>query len=148
MSTTGKRKNSAAKRKKPRILTGGGASVAGVNELLGPAAPDRPFDPDVLRRAREIAGDYQIVVRHEDGEYVGRGLEMPECIGTGATPGKCVENARELMTTAVAVMLEAGDTPPPPAFEGARTEQVNMRLKDAEEHQQLQHRRHEKKDKN
>ena len=35
---------------------------------------------------------------------------------------------REALAVAVATLLEAGDVPPPPASEGKRTEQVNVRL--------------------
>jgi predicted RNase H-like HicB family nuclease len=116
MPTTGKRKGSPRKRKD---------------------AVRRPFDADLLARARSIAEGYQIVVRREDDQYVGRGLEMPECIGTGPDPRACVEDARELMTTAVAVLLENGQSPPPLASEGARTEQVNIRFS-AEEKLELE----------
>ena len=88
----------------------------------------RPFAPGVLRRARAIVDAYQVVVRIEDGEYVGRGLEYPECIGIGATAAAAVEETRAAMVAGVAVMLERGQSPPPPASEGARTEQVNIRF--------------------
>ena len=107
MRTTGKRKSGSAGRK---------------------AAIDRPFDPDILRRARAIVDTFQIVVRVEDGEYVGRGLELPESMGVGADPKACVEETRAVMTSVVAFMLESGQSPPPPASEGARTEQVNIRF--------------------
>jgi hypothetical protein len=91
-------------------------------------AIDRPFDREVLRRARQVVDAYQIVVRVEDGEYVGRGLELPESIGVGGDAKACVEEARAVMTTVVAYMLEGGQSPPPPASEGVRTEQVNIRF--------------------
>jgi predicted RNase H-like HicB family nuclease len=89
---------------------------------------DRPFDPEILRRAREVADAYQIVLWTADGEYYGRGLEMPGAMGDGNTPDECVANTRQAITVAVAAMLEAGEAPPQPASEGARTEQVNIRL--------------------
>lgn len=91
-------------------------------------AIDRPFDPAILRRAREIASTYQIVIHFEDGEYYGRGLEMPHVMNDGKTPDECVEKTRDILTTAVAYMLEKGRTPPAPASEAFRTEQVNIRL--------------------
>ena len=91
-------------------------------------AIDRPFDPTVSKRAREIADRYQVVVRYEDGEYYGRGLELPGAMDDGKTPDECVTNTREAMVAVVAYMLEEGQTPPLPASEGARTEQVNVRL--------------------
>src|SRR5438067_1003426 len=89
---------------------------------------DRPFDPVLLGKARQIAARYQIIIKHEDGEYYGRGLELPNVMEDGRTPDECVRKTREILTTAVAVMLEDGDAPPAPASEGVRTEQVNIRL--------------------
>lgn len=69
-----------------------------------------------------------MVVRCEDGEYYGRGLELPGAMDDGSTPDECVTHTREAMVAMVAYMLEEGRMPPPPASEGARTEQVNVRL--------------------
>jgi predicted RNase H-like HicB family nuclease len=88
----------------------------------------RPFDSGVLRRAREIAARYKIVVWFEDGEYYGRGVELPNAMNDGPTAAACVENVRAILATTVATLLEAGETPPPPAAEGVRSEQVNVRL--------------------
>jgi predicted RNase H-like HicB family nuclease len=88
----------------------------------------RPFDPEILKRARKIAESYQIVLHYEDGEYYGRGLEFPTAMNDGKTPDECVKATRDILTTAVASMLEAGDTPPPPVSDQKRTEQVNVRL--------------------
>jgi hypothetical protein len=89
----------------------------------------RPVAPAVLRRAKAIIDAYQVVVRIEDGEYVGRGLEYPEAIGVGpSAAAAAVEETRAAMVAGVAVMLERGQYPPPPASEGARTEQVNIRF--------------------
>lgn len=92
------------------------------------AAVDRPFDPALLRRAREVANGYQIIIQFEDGTYYGRGLELPDVMNDGKTPDECVENTRDILTTAVAYMLEKGQVPPAPAGENKRTEQVNIRL--------------------
>jgi predicted RNase H-like HicB family nuclease len=89
---------------------------------------DRPFDPAILRRARELADAYQIILQFEDGLYYGRGLEMPTVMSHGRTPDQCVRATRDTLTTAVAYMLEEGQTPPAPAAENKRTEQVNVRL--------------------
>ena len=91
-------------------------------------AIDRAVDPAILKRAREIAERYQVVIGHEDNEYFGRGLELPGAMDDGKTPDECVTNTREAMVAMVAYMLEEGRTPPAPASEGARTEQVNVRL--------------------
>ena len=88
----------------------------------------RPFDPALLARAREIAAGYQIVVWFEDGEYYGRGVELPWSFGDGPTPGECVAQTREALVTTVATMLEDGEPPPPPASEQKRTEQINLRV--------------------
>jgi len=96
--------------------------------------PDRPFDPSLLDRARAIASRYQIVVHFEDGEWYGRGLELPMAMNDGETPDACIANTRAILTTAVAVMLEDGQTPPRPAAsaEPVRSQQVNVRLTDDE----------------
>lgn len=89
---------------------------------------DRPFDADLLRRAGEIANQYQIILQYEDGEYYGRALEMPGVMNHGRTPDACVANTRDILQTTIAHMLETGQTPPPPASEGRRSEQINVRV--------------------
>jgi predicted RNase H-like HicB family nuclease len=89
---------------------------------------DRPFDAAILRRAREIADAYQIILQFEGGLYYGRGLEMPTVMNHGKTPDECVRETKDALTTAVAYLLEKGETPPAPASENKRTEQVNVRL--------------------
>src|SRR5258706_3436155 len=91
-------------------------------------AIDRPFDPALLRRAREMVEAYQIILHFEDGLYYGRGLELPTVMNHGKTPDACVRATREILTTAVAYMLECGQGPPSPASENKRTEQINVRL--------------------
>jgi predicted RNase H-like HicB family nuclease len=91
-------------------------------------AISRPFDPELLRRARKIADSYQIVIHFEDGDYYGRGVELPNVMNDGKTPDECVEATRDILTTTVAYMLENGQTPPAPASENKRTEQINVRL--------------------
>jgi predicted RNase H-like HicB family nuclease len=77
---------------------------------------DRPFDPAVLRRARQVAEAYQIVLRVEDGQYVGRALELPTAMGVGRSPNACVKATREMLVTTVAYLLETGQAPPAPEF--------------------------------
>lgn len=91
-------------------------------------AIDRPFDPALFKRAKALAEAYQIVLHAEDGEYYGRGLEMPFVMSDGRTPDACVEATRGALTAAVATMLERGEVPPSPASEQRRSEQVNVRL--------------------
>ena len=87
-----------------------------------------PFDKGILAAARRIVEAYDIVLRREDGEWYGRALEYPEAMGDGKTVEQCVTATRKALLAAVATMLEAGQTPPSPARQGMRTEQVNVRL--------------------
>lgn len=88
----------------------------------------RPFDPEILKRAREIVERYEVVVWVEDGEWYGRGVELPNVMNDGKTPEECVANTRDILASTVAYLLEAGEVPPAAAREGIRTEQVNVRL--------------------
>jgi predicted RNase H-like HicB family nuclease len=114
MVTSGKRKSGAGERSGARR-----------------GAIDRPFAAAVLRRAREVVGQYQITLWFEDGQYWGRCVEL-ECIGDGKTPDACVRATRGAAGAVGAYMLEQGEQPPLPAREGVRTEQVNVRLSVAE----------------
>jgi hypothetical protein len=46
----------------------------------------------------------------------------------GPTLPRCARSTLDATALAVATMLEAGDTPPPPAREGKRDQQINIRL--------------------
>jgi predicted RNase H-like HicB family nuclease len=92
------------------------------------APVDRPFAPALLARARKIVAGYQVLLWFEDGDWYGRGLELPTVLNDGKSPGKCVQNVQDAMVTTVAWMLEAGKQPPAPASQNLRTEQVNVRL--------------------
>jgi predicted RNase H-like HicB family nuclease len=89
---------------------------------------DRPFATDVLQQATAIVADYQIILTSEEGQWYGRGLELPHVYGDGSTPEKCIADARQALTAAVAYLLEQGQSPPLPAKQGKRTTQVNVRL--------------------
>jgi predicted RNase H-like HicB family nuclease len=91
-------------------------------------AIDRPFPAELLRKARIVAESYQIILHEEDGEYYGRAVEMPNVMNDGKTPDQCVKATREILTTAIAYMLESGRVPPPAATENKRTEQINVRV--------------------
>jgi predicted RNase H-like HicB family nuclease len=91
-------------------------------------AIDRPFDPKLLRQAREIADTYHLILHFEDGDYYGRALEMPGVMNDGKTPDECVEKTRDILTTAIAYLMEKGEPVPTSASENTRTEQVNVRL--------------------
>ena len=91
-------------------------------------AIDRPFSRAVLQEAKRIADTYQVILNGEEGHWYGRGLELPNVFGDGKTVSQCMEDTREALCGAVAYMLEQGQKPPTPAKEGARTQQVNVRL--------------------
>jgi predicted RNase H-like HicB family nuclease len=94
--------------------------------------PARPFDPAIWAEAERIAADYEIVMWFEEGEWYGHGLELPNTYGDGKTPAVCIRSVRAGLVATVACMLEDGERPPVPAREGARTEQINIRLTPAE----------------
>jgi predicted RNase H-like HicB family nuclease len=87
-----------------------------------------PFDKSILADAERLVDAYDIVMRREEGEWVGHALEYPEAIGVGKTVGRCMEETRKSLLAGVASMLEDGDTPPIPARQNVRSEQVNLRL--------------------
>jgi predicted RNase H-like HicB family nuclease len=89
---------------------------------------NRPFSDEILRQARAIAQGFQIIIEFEDGEYYGRGVELPNVMADGKTPDECVSAIRDALTTGVAFLLENGEQPPPPASENLRTEQINVRV--------------------
>lgn len=89
---------------------------------------NKPFNKNVLDAAKKIAEKYEVIISFENGEWYGRGLEMPNVFGDGKTPNECVENTREGLISTVAHLMEQGEVIPAPASEGKRTEQVNIRL--------------------
>jgi predicted RNase H-like HicB family nuclease len=95
-------------------------------------AIDRPFDPKFLKQATTMASRYQVVLQFEEGEYFGRSLEMPLVMGDGKTADECVASVREALAVTIAYMLEEGQTPPAPAAEQTRSQQVNIRLTSSE----------------
>ena len=93
-----------------------------------PDALRRPFAPSVLAKAKTIAHAYQVLIWFENGEYYGRGLELPFTAADGATPQACFENVREAMVGTIAHMLERGDPHPRPVSDAERTEEISVRL--------------------
>ena len=79
-------------------------------------AVDRPFAPDVLARARQVAAEYQVVMWFEDGEFYARGVELPATLADGRSADECMANVRQAFAVTVATMIEDGDTPPSPAL--------------------------------
>jgi predicted RNase H-like HicB family nuclease len=89
---------------------------------------NKPFNRNVLVTAKKVAEKYGVILSFENGEWYGRGLEMPNVFGDGKTPDECVENTKNGLISAVAHLLEQGEVIPAPASERKRTEQVNIRL--------------------
>jgi predicted RNase H-like HicB family nuclease len=79
-----------------------------------------------------MSARYQVILQIEDGEFLGRCLEMPLVMGDGKTADACVKNVRDALAATIAYMLEEGQSPPAPASEQTRTQQVNIRLTGAE----------------
>lgn len=78
--------------------------------------------------AERLVKQYQVVLHCEDDHWYGRGLEFPKVFGDGATAEACLANTREAMQGVVAFLIESGKSPPAPAREGTRRQQVNVRL--------------------
>ena len=91
-------------------------------------AVDRPFDKAILAKARRIADQYQIVLKFEDDEWYGHGLELPGARGDGKTAAAAVADTRDALATMVAYMIEEGQAIPTPASEGNRSVQINIRV--------------------
>jgi predicted RNase H-like HicB family nuclease len=92
-------------------------------------ALDRPFNPKVLRHARELANKYRILLEPDDElGFMGRAVEMPFVFGDGKTPDSCVEQTRHALIAAIATLLEMNQTPPLPAAENRRVAQINLRV--------------------
>ena len=89
---------------------------------------NKPFKNVILATAKKVAEKYEVILSFENGQWYGRGLEMPNVFGDGKTPDECVENTRNGLIAAVAHLLEQGEVIPAPANQGKRTEQVNVRL--------------------
>jgi predicted RNase H-like HicB family nuclease len=91
---------------------------------------DRPFAPDVWRRARQIASRYSLVLEPEPQVgYVGSALELPNVFADGKTPDACVKQTVDAVTGVVARMLELGKAPPVPAKDAEQRDvQLNIRV--------------------
>ncbi|MFN0131846.1 MAG: plasmid mobilization protein [Phycisphaerales bacterium] len=77
----------------------------------------------------KLASEYQfVIVRDPDMGYFGRTVEMPFAMSDGHTVAKCMASTLEATASGIATMLERGETPPSPAREGKRDQQVNLRL--------------------
>jgi predicted RNase H-like HicB family nuclease len=85
-----------------------------------------------VARARSIAEKYQMIIWQQDGEYYGRGVELPFAFGDGKTVEQCAKDTREAFVATVASLLQDGFQPPAPATEGKRDQQINIRLSSVE----------------
>ena len=89
---------------------------------------DRPFDSAAWSEAERLVCQYQVVLHCEDDHWYGRGLEFPKVFADGENADECVAETRKAMQGVVAFLIESGKSPPAPAREGARLQQVNVRL--------------------
>lgn len=89
---------------------------------------NRPFSGKLLTAAKKFVDKYKIILVKQEGEWYGRGMEMPNVFADGKTPDECIKNTREALIAAAAYLLEQGEAVPAPATAGRRTEQVNVRL--------------------
>jgi predicted RNase H-like HicB family nuclease len=90
--------------------------------------PDRAFDSVAWSEAGRLVLQYQVILHCEDDHWYGRGLEFPKVFADGETADECVAETRKAMQGVVAFLIESGKSPPAPAREGARHQQVNVRL--------------------
>ena len=90
---------------------------------------DKPFDQEILNKARKRAKEYHIVLEQNPKlGFIGSSVELPNVFADGKTADACYEAVQEALTAAVATMLECGQRPPVPASAKKRTLQVNIRL--------------------
>lgn len=76
-----------------------------------------------------MAGQYGLVIAADpDVGYLGRTIEMGMVMGHGRTVESCATATLDATTIAIATMLESGQSPPAPAREGKRDQQINIRL--------------------
>jgi len=69
-----------------------------------------------------------VIEEDQDEGYIGSTIELPLVMGGGKTIAACAKNVLEATTAVIATILEAGETPPAPARDGKRDQQVNIRL--------------------
>ena|SRR5688500_6150840 len=93
-------------------------------------ALDRPFEPGVWSRAREIAASYSLILEPDpDVGYVGSAIELPNVFADGKTADACVRETLAALAGVVGRMLELGHTPPAPAKDAEQRDvQLNIRV--------------------
>jgi predicted RNase H-like HicB family nuclease len=95
-----------------------------------PASAKRPFAAEIAAAAKRAIAQYQVSIWFDEDEnrYYACGIELPLVMGDGKTPEECLKNTRQALFVIVATMIESGESPPLPAKEGKRDQQVNIRL--------------------
>lgn len=75
----------------------------------------RPFDAEVVTRARDLCGRYEIEVEPDTGAngYVGRVKALPTVFGCGQSAAEAGSTTRELLQWTLAYLIEAGRPLPP-----------------------------------
>jgi predicted RNase H-like HicB family nuclease len=110
-------------------MTSSGSSASSRRSSKGRRRLDRPFPPEVFKKADAIASAYKLLLEPQHGgEFVGRALEFPTVFERGGSAEECVRNTRQALSVAVAAMLELGQRPPMPASEAGRQAQINIRV--------------------
>jgi predicted RNase H-like HicB family nuclease len=100
-------------------------SKSGPAHLLGPAHLPGPAH---LARAAELAERYKVTVWIEEGEWYGKCVELPHCMGDGASADAAIASTRQAIRAGLAADLADGLPVPLPARDGVRSQQVNIRL--------------------
>ena len=91
------------------------------------------FPAKIWAQAEHIAEHYRIVLEQSPKHgYIGHAVEMPLVFADGKNIAVCGDSLREVLTIAVATMLESGQRPPMPASAGRRQRQLNIRLTEDE----------------
>jgi predicted RNase H-like HicB family nuclease len=107
-------------------------SSNGSNPVAPPTkatAIDRPFDPKVLHKARQIASQYRVVIEPAGrAGFIGWSIEMPGVMADGKTPAACTEATYQALEIGVATLLEIGRVPPPASYKRRRNSQINVRV--------------------
>ena len=95
-----------------------------------------------LRRARSIAKRYQVILTTENGEFAGRGVEIPNARGRGHIAQECVRNTQKAMAAVVVGYLRKNRLPPISLSQTERTHKVKIRITGVE-HMLLEARAHQ-----
>ncbi len=84
--------------------------------------------PTHLAMAARLAGRYKVTLWQEEDGWYGRCLELPNCMGDGKSPAAAIAATRKAIVAGLAADLADGWPAPPPARDGIRSEQVNIRV--------------------